>query len=254
MLRNIIIIFIIYLFLSSLIYLIFLYDGSTVKSLKDMTFYSLDTEELKDTSHEVNEIALSALKFSFHKRKLGIPKVNYTTLNQGIEETIKNKNSAIISLIRNTYNEHLFKWAGPIFASNRHIYVLGKNYKKLHNHIEDISFVVISGFSDEQLLMSNFIDRDRIEVVDTITRALELITSEQKNAIVLGEGAYKILSKSKAYNFLDFKSIYNLGVGYYYFAFNSNTPNSIIQQFQRDINTFKNTSEYKNYVKEHNNR
>ncbi len=252
MLRNIVFIFLAYILLGGFIYMIFLYDRSPVKNITDIKFYTSDFYTLEGNNSIKKESNIGPgfkiLEYVYKKRNLPQPKIELAPISVYFPFVLESRKYAITTLTKTFSMEYLFKWAGPIFSTYRHVYVLEKDYDKYNGNITNLDYAIVNGFFDESLLARNQVSEQKISLVDNYAQAIEQIKSGKAQAIVMGSTIKHELSTNPKYKDIKFKSIFNLGERHYYFAFNVDTPNNIIVKFQEDINEFKKTKEYIDYV------
>lgn len=166
--------------------------------------------------------------------------IRVVSWSEGYQTVIHTPMTAIFSAARTPEREHLFKWAGPVFSSENILFAR-----------EDTN-VTISGPGDLAQLRIGII-RDDIAGADLLslgvtpkelvvsTNALEMVSLLESGGI--DAWAYAelpgeiILDKATGGSLsAQYTKVYSLGTRDYYFAFNREVPDEVVDEFQAGIN------------------
>lgn len=160
--------------------------------------------------------------------------------SEGYQTVIHTPMTAIFSTARTPEREHLFKWAGPVFSSENVLFAR-----------EDMN-VTVSGPRDLAQLRIGII-RDDIAGADLLSLGIvpkDLVVSTNSSEIVsllesaeIDAWAYAelpgemILARASGEGLqAQYKKVYSLGTRDYFFAFNREVPDEVVDEFQAGIN------------------
>jgi len=159
--------------------------------------------------------------------------------SEGYQTVIHTPMTAIFSTARTPEREHLFKWAGPVFSSENVLFAR-----------EDMN-VTVSGPRDLAQLRIGII-RDDIAGADLLSLGIvpkDLVVSTNSSDIVsllesaeIDVWAYAelpgemILTRASGEGLqAQYKKVYSLGTRDYFFAFNREVPDEVVDEFQEGI-------------------
>lgn len=163
-------------------------------------------------------------------------------------------NSMLFSMARTGSREDLFKWAGPI---NTDFYVLiGKKSKNIKiKHIDDIRNYrvgVTAKTAAIQLLKEMGISEYYLDISTFPEVNIDKLSNDKIDLIAIAQSAGFSMIAKKGQEINDYAVIYTLGTYDFYFAFNKNTPDEYIMQFQEALDTLKRTGQYDKILKKYN--
>jgi polar amino acid transport system substrate-binding protein len=159
----------------------------------------------------------------------------------GYKRTVEQKNNVLFATTRTEQRESLFKWVGPI-AKNETLLILRKedplniqNRDELNNY----RYGVIRNDIGEQLMIQSGVNRNNLVGVTKMLTLIQMLKLKRIDAWVYGEYAAKWALKNHGFNPSDFTTGYVLSTSDLYYAFSKDTPNEIIQKFQRALDAVK---------------
>ena len=141
----------------------------------------------------------------------------------------------------------LFKWVGPVTDTEVTLFALKKNHIQIKS-IEDINRYktgVIRSDIGEQLLLKNGVKPDRIDPVAQTDQNLKKLIAGRVDLIAYSKKVLIWQIKQSGLNVDDFDIVYSLSKGELFIAFHKDTPDSIIQAFQKELDTIKSDGTYK---------
>lgn len=161
---------------------------------------------------------------------------------ESYHNALDDRNTIVLALARSPEREHLFKWAGPI-GSTREVLLARKDRSINIASPEDINKYRIAAIEEDIAvqMLQNMGAKEKDLVLRTEPRSvIEMLKNRSIDAWAYGDIAgIWLLSKSGA-NVSDYKVVYVLGQTNDYYAFNRETPDSLVQSFQQAIDSIKN--------------
>ena len=159
---------------------------------------------------------------------------------EGFELVQSNENTVLFSTILNTERKDLFKWAGP-FASLDWIFYASSQNQIPISSMEDAKLVatigVIKDYSIEQYLVGEGFTNlvyceNNIDAFNKLLKGeIDLFPSDK----ITAEAALNALNQS----IYDVTDKLTIRTDLVYFAFNKNTPDAVVADFQHEIDALK---------------
>lgn len=165
--------------------------------------------------------------------------------NEGFQRTLNEKNTVLFSTARLPQREQLFKWAGPI-GPIRNVLLVKKERNISIASAEDLKKYKIAALKDDsavQMLLDKGLKKEDILLEPTSTPVIEMLQNGSIDAWAYGDTAGMWMIQESGANVSDFRATYVLGQTDYYYAFNKETPDSIVHSFQQAIDSIKNTTD-----------
>lgn len=160
---------------------------------------------------------------------------------EGYQRTLDEKNTVLFSTARLQQREQLFKWAGPI-GPIRNV-LLAKKDKNLNIYTaEDLKKYKIGAINEDsavQMLLDKGVKKEDLVLEPTSNPIIEMLQNGSIDAWAYGDTAGIWLIQKSGSNISDYGVAYVLGQTDYYYAFNKETPDSIVQSFQQAIDYVK---------------
>jgi len=158
---------------------------------------------------------------------------------------LNEKNTVLFATARLTERERLFKWVGPIGSDTK--VLLAKKDKNLTiTGPEDLKNYRIGAIKDDsatQLLLDDGARKEDLVVESTSKQIIEMLQNDSIDAWVYSEIAGKWLIQDSGANASDYRAAYVLGKIDAYYAFNKETPDSLVQSFQQALDYIKNNKD-----------
>jgi len=158
-------------------------------------------------------------------------------------------NAMVFSTTRTESREPLFKWVGPIATATVGVIAL-KSKKIKINKISDFEkYKVGAVLKDigETLLLDAGVDKKIIQHVDGENAINISFNKMQKGRIDMFAYNTNVAftnAKMEGFNIDEYEIVYTLKVGYQYFAFNKNTDDKVIQEWQNALDAIKKDGTY----------
>ncbi len=165
--------------------------------------------------------------------------------NEGYQRTLDEKNTVLFSTARLPQREQLFKWAGPI-GPIRNVLLTKKERNISITSADDLKKYKIAALKDDsavQMLLDKGLKKEDIMLESISKPVIEMLENGSIDAWAYGDTAGMWLIKESGANTSDFRVAYVLGQIDYHYAFNKETPDSIVQSFQQAIDDVKNTKD-----------
>lgn len=160
---------------------------------------------------------------------------------EGYQRTLDEKNTVLFSTARLQQREQLFKWAGPI-GPIRNV-LLAKKDKNLNIYTaEDLKKYKIGAINEDsavQMLLDKGVKKEDLVLEPTSNPIIEMLQNGSIDAWAYGDTAGIWLIQKSGANISGYGVAYVLGQTDYYYAFNKETPDSIVQSFQQAIDYVK---------------
>jgi polar amino acid transport system substrate-binding protein len=217
-------------------------------SAKDIAYL---TEQFPPYNYQENGklqgISVDLLKKMWEKMNVSLNGSNIKLLSwtEGYQRTLNESNSVLFSTARLPERENLFKWVGPI-GPLRNV-LLAKEDKNISiTAPEDLKKYKIAAINDDsaiQMLLDKGAKKEDLVLEKTSKPIIEMLQNGSIDAWAYGDNAGIWLIKKSGANAKDFKVVYILGQIDYYYAFNKETPDSIVQSFQQAIDQVKNNKD-----------
>jgi len=162
------------------------------------------------------------------------------------QKLLKEKNTAITSLVMNSKRKDLFKWVGPIAYGMTYLY-FDVSYDKDILSIEDVDknekIGVVKDYYSQQILEEKgfksliYFDNEK-ELLEAFARG-EIIAAPF-NSAVLGSLAEELKISIKSL----FSPLILINMDFMYFGFNKDTSDDVIEEWQYQLNKLKSDGKF----------
>lgn len=190
--------------------------------------------DLKGISVEILDKILEKIKADLSKND-----VELLSWARAYNITLRKSDTMFFSTTRTDQRENLFKWVGPITKTE---IALVTNKDITINKISDLKnykIGVVRNDIGESLLYTNGVSRKNISAVDSLEQNIRKLDTKRIDLIAYESNVIFWKLKRMEYRVDDFKKVYKLSEGDLYYAFNKNTPESIIEKFQKALEELK---------------
>ena len=168
--------------------------------------------------------------------------IKFLPWSEGYQMTLNENNTVIFTTFRLPEREQLFKWVGPV-ASGRDV-LLAKIDKNISiDDKEDLRKIKIGAIEDDcavQRLLNNGVKKEDLILETTSTPIIEMLKNGTIDAWAYNDLAGLWLIQQSGQNTSDYKVAYVLAQSDGYYAFNKETPDSIVRSFQQALDYIKN--------------
>jgi polar amino acid transport system substrate-binding protein len=160
---------------------------------------------------------------------------------EGYQRALDENNTVLFSTARLPQREQLFKWAGPI-GPIRNVLLAKKDRNIDISEPSDLEKYRIGAIKDDsavQMLLDKGVKKEDLVLESTSKPVIEMLQNGSIDAWAYGDTAGVWLIQEAGANASDFKAAYVLGQIDYYYAFNKETPDPIVQSFQQALDYIK---------------
>jgi polar amino acid transport system substrate-binding protein len=164
---------------------------------------------------------------------------------EGYRMALDENNTVIFSTARLRQREQLFKWAGPI-GPIRNVLLAKKEGNISISSAGDLKNYRIGAIRDDsavQMLLDAGLKKENLVLENTSKPIIEMMQNGSIDAWAYGDTAGIWLIQQSGANASDFKVAYVLGQIDYYYAFNKETPDPLVQSFQQAMDDIKNSGD-----------
>ncbi len=171
---------------------------------------------------------------------------------EAYQRTLNEPNTVYLSISRLPQREQLFKWAGPI-GPIRNVLLVRSDKNISITTPEDLKkykIGVINNTSSMLLLLDKGIKKEDLVLENESKPLIEMLQNGSIDAWARGDRAGIWEINDLGLNASDYKTAYTLEQTDYYYAFNKETSDSLVQSFQEAIDYIK-TNKDKNGVSDY---
>ncbi|MCX6642189.1 MAG: cache domain-containing protein [Candidatus Bathyarchaeota archaeon] len=160
---------------------------------------------------------------------------------EGYETTLKENNTVLFSTGRIPEREQLFKWVGPAVSGKYAL--LAKNDKNITiatpDDLKRYKIGTIENDMAVQMLLNSGLKKEDLIIETASKPIIEMLENGTIDAWAYSDitGIWQI--QDAGGNASDYKVAYVLGLADAYYAFNKETPDSIVQSFQQALDYIK---------------
>ena len=156
---------------------------------------------------------------------------------RGYKNVLDTPNTMLFTMSRSAKREKLFKWVGPIFVS-RHILVSRKETNMKLNSIQDAfgyRIATIRGDISEQSLLDVSFPEQNMAKLTQLNQAFSMLNKSRVDLVMVSLLGFTHLVKERNLSPSDYDIALTVNELGNYFAFNLETPDEIIEKFQRAV-------------------
>ncbi len=229
-----------FIFLSALMLFIPYTFADDAFSARDLTYI---TEQFPPYNYQedgkLQGISVDLLEKAWERMDANLNRsvVQLLPWKEGYQETLNTNNTVLFSTARFPQREQLFKWAGPI-GPIRNVLLAKKDKNMSIAAPQDLKKYRIGAINDDsavQMLLDKGMMKEDL-VLETASRPIiEMLQNGSIDAWAYGDVAGIWLIRESGANASDFKVAYEFGQTDYYYAFNREVPDSLVQSFQEAI-------------------
>jgi polar amino acid transport system substrate-binding protein len=159
---------------------------------------------------------------------------------EGYRIALDENNTVIFSTARLPQREQLFKWAGSI-GPIRNVLLVKKDKNISISSAKEYRIGAIRDDSAVQMLLDAGLKKENLVLENTSKPIIEMLQNGSIDAWAYGDTAGIWLIQQSGASASDFKVAYVLGQIDYYYAFNKETHDPLIQSFQQAMDDIKNS-------------
>jgi polar amino acid transport system substrate-binding protein len=159
----------------------------------------------------------------------------------GYQRTLNETNTVLFATARLPEREQLFKWAGPI-GPIRNVLLAKKDKNISITTSEDLRKYRIGAIRDTspmQMLLNKGMKEEDLVLEINSRPLIEMLQNGSIDAWAFGDTAGFLLIQNMGLNASNYRTAYVLGEIDYYYAFNKEIPDSLVQSFQQALDFIK---------------
>ncbi len=190
--------------------------------------FSLE-DEIVGLSADLVKAALARAKLDYH--------LEICPWKRAYRTALKQPNTLLFTTSRTPQREHLFKWIGPLYPRQLHLYKLkSRNDIQVDGweSLKRYEIGVLRGGSVEELLKSKGFEAEKhYWPVSQVDQNLRKIFFKRIDLVVGSDMTLAYRLKGSAHRFADLEKVFLLAdQGGYYLAANKDTPDSVVEKLQ----------------------
>lgn len=221
---------------------------TTVNAEPDLRHLVYLTEELPPYNYKdegkATGLSVELLHLIWEELQLPESEIRFLPWSRAFDTTQHNSGHVLFTTIRTPGREALFKWVGPILEikfslmapKNRHIIV------KNEQDLAKFNISVISGYPSANMLQD--LPVRRLHAHPKLDLIFQKLFTGRTDAIAIGEPIFKKKAKQFGYDPDDFEAIWPLATLHSCYAFSKDTPDSVIERFQKALDAVRKRPEY----------
>ena len=168
---------------------------------------------------------------------------------------VNNRNVLLYTTTRTEAREKLFKWVGPILKSKFVLFARKDANLKIAS-ISDINerelrVGVVLHDVGEQMLLNQGLNRARLYRYNKGTHMVKMLHNNRINLLAYGQIATRWFFKDQGYDPDDFEEVFFLQKSDYYYAFNKNTDDKIVNQLQAAFDQVKESGRLEEIIRDY---
>jgi ABC-type amino acid transport substrate-binding protein len=213
-------------------------------SAKDLTYI---TEQYPPYNFEENGklqgISVDLLEKVWEKMNVSLNRsiIKLLPWAEGYQKTLMENNTVLFSTDRSPEREQLFKWVGPM-GSDRTVLLTKADRNLSISSPQDLKKYKIGAIEDDraaQMLLADGIKKEDLILERTSEPIIGKLKNGSIDAWAYGDITGIWLLQQSGENANDYKVAYVLGENNVYYAFNKETPDSIVKSFQKAFDYVK---------------
>lgn len=166
-----------------------------------------------------------------------------TNWSRAYNLALKKKNHMVFSTAKTKEREKLFKWVGPIYETSLDLIAPKRKNIKI-DKLEDIKKykigVVLNDFGEHVLLKKGFKENiERVSGKDAIKVSFKKMQKDRIDMFAYIILSAKYSASDQGFDINDYESVYTLLNTSGYLAFNKDTPQSIVDSWQKALDEIK---------------
>ena len=159
----------------------------------------------------------------------------------GYQRALNENNTVLFAIARSPEREQLFKWAGPIGTDRTVLFTKADRNINISSP-QDLKKYKIGAIGDDiavQMLLDDGIKKEDLILEATSKQIIGMLKNRSIDAWAYGDITGIWLIQQSGGNASDYKVAYVLGENNAYYAFNKETPDSLVQSFQQALDYIK---------------
>ena len=205
---------------------------------KEITFYTEIYPPANFVENgQLKGITVDTLKAIWRELKQPEHYINIVPWVRGYRNTLNTPYSALFTMSRTPSRENLFKWLGPIFNSTHVLITKKSNQLKFSRLSEIFNYKVAAvrgDISEISLKEIRFPERNMAKVSE-LKLAFKMMETGRVDMIVVTIHGFHHLAQQLNFDLKEYENVWQVNKYANYIAFNIETPDSIITQYQEAL-------------------
>ena len=157
------------------------------------------------------------------------------------DQTLYQKNTMLFSMVRIPAREILFKWVGPIAPLKNCIISLKSNHVVINSStdLQNYTIGVVTGYADIDILLGEGVPAANLVESPDVPAMYDNLIDGIVDCIAYTEISHPLIVSSFGYDSTLFEIPYVTKVAQLYYAFNTSTPDNLINYFQANLDQLK---------------
>lgn len=189
-------------------------------------------------------VSVDILEDLFTRLKLPIDRtaIEISDWASAYETTLSKPGNMLFSMVKTPERTNLFKWVGPIATHNEVVIFLKKSNVQIKEiaNLNNYFTGVIEGYSSIEVLMNRGVLRPNIIVYKSVSELYRaLMENFEVQCIAYSDAGHNLALQAFGYPKDDFATPYTIVSDELYYAFNKETADEMITDFQNQLNLLK---------------
>ncbi len=192
----------------------------------------------------VTGVSVDILENLFSRMNLPVDRSAITISNwaEAYEKALSTPGTMLFSMVKTSARDTLFKWVGPIAPHSEVLISLSGSGNQI-SEVTDLNNYftgVVEGYSSIELLMNHGVHRANIVIYRNLRELyLALAGTREVQFISTSELAHKLIIQAMGYPEGDFARPFIIRTDELYYAFNIETADEMIREFQSALGLLK---------------
>ena len=200
-------------------------------------------------------LSVDLLQMMLQKMKDVAVKIEFYPVPRMLKMVTENTNMFTLSVTRNQEREALFKWVGPICPRTNALFKLKSRSELQATTLEEIRPYKIGvgrGYAAVNDLLKAGIPQEHIEEVTEDVQNIKKLFVQRIDFVATNDLVFAYLIKQEGHQWDEIEQVLILEDQYqYYYAFNKDTDEQSIQQFQQALDQLKQNGQYEELLKKY---
>lgn len=220
-------------------------DMNSTYELAGLTYY---TEQLPPYNYQENGtvqgLSVDLLETVTEKmgNKVSREEIRLVPWTEGYQAALTQNNTVLFSMARTSERENLFKWAGPVYTNRKVLFARPDREISIKGP-EDLKNYRIGVITDDvavQYLLEAGVNQNQIVTENDVYAIITSLDNGEIDLWACPEASGNYFAKQATGNYNSYVVVYELQAQDTYYAFSKDIPDSLVQSFQRALDTVRN--------------
>lgn len=219
-------------------------DMNDTMTSANLTYY---TEQLPPYNYMENGtlkgVSVDLLEAVTEKMGNKVPReeINLVPWNDGYDAALTQNNTVLFVTARTPEREQSFKWVGPIYSDNYVLFARPDRGITIESpeDLKEYRIGVITDDASAQQLLNIGVNQSQIVPKSNASANIAALENDEIDLWACPEEAGRYFTEQVTGNYYAYKVVYQLETQDLYYAFNTNTSDSVIKSFQQALDALK---------------